>query len=252
MFRLRLFGGASLEGDSAPLKGRSVQPRRIALLSLLASDRHHTVSREKITAYLWPESDAKRGRHRLSESRYVLRKYLGEGTLVSEGESIRLNPGPFLCDVISFSGALEKRDTEAAVALYAGPFMDGFFLKNAPEFDRWIEAERWKLADDYRRALEALATAADENGDHVRAVEWWSLLASHDPYNSRFALGCMQAMARAGDPGNAIYMAGEHARFLQKELGTEPTTELRTFAESLRNGVVHPQVDGGKNGEASD
>ena len=32
-----------------------------------------------------------------------------------------------------------------AAALYDGPFLDGFYLTGAPEFERWVEAERATL-----------------------------------------------------------------------------------------------------------
>ena len=242
MFAFRVLGGASLEGENGPLQGKAVQPRRIALLALLAADAHLTLSREKLIAFLWPESDAAQGRHRLSESLYVLRQALGEGALSSEGDGVRLDLGQLSCDATSFLSAIRSGDLEGAVSHYAGAFLDGFFLKSAPEFDRWVESERQRLSEAYGRALETLATDADRGGACLEAVEWWSRLAAHDPYNSRFALGLMEALARAGDPGNAIHHAREHARFLKEVLGIEPTSELLAYVEGLRNGVTPRQA----------
>jgi DNA-binding SARP family transcriptional activator/tetratricopeptide (TPR) repeat protein len=246
MFALRVLGGVSLEGENGPLRGKSVQPRRIALLALLAADPHHTLSRDKLIALLWPESDAEQGRHRLSESLYVLRKALGEEALISEGDGVRLDPAHLSCDAILFSTAVADGELERAVSIYSGPFLDGFFLKDSHEFDLWAESVRSSLAEAFGRALETLATAANRDGDPLKALEWWSRLSAHDPYNSRFALGRMEAMARAGDPGNAIHFSREHARFLAEELGVEPTQELLAFAESLTRGEGPVQLSGGE------
>ncbi|MGW8267553.1 MAG: AfsR/SARP family transcriptional regulator, partial [Longimicrobiales bacterium] len=215
-----------------------MQPRRIALLALLVSHPHHTLTREKLLAYLWPESDDESGRHRLSESLYVLRKALGEGVLISEGDQVRLDPEGVTCDLLEFRKALAEEAHEAVAALYTGPFLDGFFLKGADEFHRWLDSERQAISEEYALALETLAGTAAVSGDALQAMSWWSRLAAHDPYNSRYALGLMQALAGAGDPGNAIHHAQKHARVLEEELGAEATPELLAFAERLRRGEV--------------
>lgn len=50
-----LAGWCVPRGESGPLHGRSVQPRRIAILALLACDSRHTLSRDKLIGYLWRE-----------------------------------------------------------------------------------------------------------------------------------------------------------------------------------------------------
>lgn len=54
--------------------------------------------------------------------------------------------------------------------IYAGPFLDGFFLSDAPEFERWVDTERGFLARQYAGALEALARQRAEAGDLAGAV----------------------------------------------------------------------------------
>jgi DNA-binding SARP family transcriptional activator len=175
MFCLRFLGGADIQGAHGAPGGRAGQTRRVALLA-------------KLIAYLWPEADAERGRRLLSESLYVLRKALGAGALVSEGDSIRLNFEFVSCDVAEFEAAVERGDLESAVSVYAGAFLDGFFVRDAPEFERWVESERRRLADYYAKALEQLAGEAEAAQDQPGAVGWWQRLVAHDPYNSRYSL----------------------------------------------------------------
>lgn len=75
---------------------------------------------------------------------------------------------------------MEEGDLEQAVGLYAGPFLDGFFLPGAIEYEPWIETERVRLAGLYRAALERLITEAEGTTDLAAAVTWWRRLASHD------------------------------------------------------------------------
>jgi transposase len=44
--------------------------------------------------------------------------------------------------------------------VYGGPLLDGFYVADAPEFERWVEGERDRLGRAYARALERLAEAA--------------------------------------------------------------------------------------------
>jgi DNA-binding SARP family transcriptional activator/TolB-like protein len=192
------------------------------------------VTREKLIAYLWPEADAERGRRLLSESLYVLRKALGAGALVSEGDGVRLDPEFVSCDVPEFEAAVERGDWESAISVYAGAFLDGFFVKDAPEFERWVESERRRLADCYAEALEQLAEEAEAAQDQPGAIGWWQRLLAHDPYNSRYALRLMRVLAAAGDPANAIQQAEEHASLLERELGVGPPEDLLAYAGQLR------------------
>ena len=145
--RLLLLGSAQLEGERGPITGRSAQRRRIALLAILAVARRG-VSRDKLIGYLWEEADTDRARRLLSEAVYVLRKSLGEDAVLAAGDELRLNEAVVGCDVVAFTTALESRNFAAAAALYRGPFLDGFFVGDASEFEQWVEGERDRLARD--------------------------------------------------------------------------------------------------------
>ena len=132
MQRLRLFGGISLDGPQGPVGGRAAQRRRLALLALVAAEHPRAISRDKLIGYLGPESDAERARHLLRDSLYVLRGALGDDSLLSRTDEIRLDPARLSCDLWEFREAVARDDPEAAAARYAGPFLDGVFLDEAP------------------------------------------------------------------------------------------------------------------------
>jgi DNA-binding SARP family transcriptional activator len=64
--RLRCFGGLFLEVDGVKADGAAAQRRPLALLSVLAIAGEGGVSRDKLTALLWPESDGPSARNTLN------------------------------------------------------------------------------------------------------------------------------------------------------------------------------------------
>lgn len=231
MYRLKLFGGASVEGPEGPLTGQPVQRRRLALLALLAVARTPGVARDKLVAYLWPDSDTERARHLLSDSVYRINQAVGGDAIVAVGDELRLDPRRLACDVIDFADALGRGEWKRVVELYAGPLLDGFFLTGAAEFERWTQAERERLRRERARALEALAGDSNDPGE---AVRWWRLLAADDPYSSRIALQFMRALERAGERAAAVQQARIHATLVREDLGVEPDAEVHALADRLR------------------
>ncbi|MDQ3996142.1 MAG: tetratricopeptide repeat protein [Gemmatimonadota bacterium] len=235
MQRLKLFGGISIETDAGLLSGRAVQRRRLALLTLLAAARARGVSRDRLIAYLWPNADAENGRRFLSDSVYRINQALGGDVILAAGDDLRLDAQRLPSDLGDLEDALSSGDYETAAKVYAGPFLDGFFLSDAPEFERWVEGERDRHGREYARALEALALSAERAGSGGTAVSWWRRLAAHDPYNSRVAVRLMQSLAAVGERGAAIQHARVHETLLAQELEVEPDPAVRALADKLRH-----------------
>jgi DNA-binding SARP family transcriptional activator len=80
--------------------------------------------------------------------------------LLGPAVSCGSNPAVVASDIADFRAALAAGDHEQAVAVYGGPFVDGFQVRGADGFDRWAAEERAALAAAHRRALETLAVAA--------------------------------------------------------------------------------------------
>jgi hypothetical protein len=111
----------------------------------------------------------------------------------------------------------------------------GFFLGGAPEFERWVEAERDRLSRRYAGALERLAQAVEERGNHAAAVQWWGRLAEQSPYTSRVAVRLMRVLDVAGDRAGAIRHADQHAARLRADLDAVPDPDVATLAAQLRS-----------------
>jgi DNA-binding SARP family transcriptional activator len=234
MYRLKLLGGASMDGPTGPLTGRAVQPRNLALLAVLAVAGCVGCSRDKLIALLWPESDEERGRHHLSQSLYLLRKALGQDAIRNIGDSIALNDDVIATDINEFEDSVARASLHEALQLYGGPFLDGVYVKNAVGFEEWVESERRSLTAAHAQALENLADVAEEENDYAAATRWLERLLAEDPYKSSTVIRLMQALAARGDPANAIQVAREHELRLWTEFEMAVPTEVAELVLDLR------------------
>ncbi|HUF28445.1 MAG TPA: BTAD domain-containing putative transcriptional regulator [Gemmatimonadaceae bacterium] len=231
MVELRTFGGLSLVGKSLP--PASTQRRRLALLVLLSRGGDRGVSRDRLLAYLWPESPAERARHALDQLLYATRRDLGRRAIASAAGQLRLVPEVVRADCQEFESALEASELERAVQLYAGPFLDGVHLGESVELERWVEAERSRLEGRFLDALERLARDAAGRRDARTAVAWWRRRAAAETLDSLVARCLVEALVEAGDFTGARRHAHDHIRLLREELDTEPDAAFTTLARRL-------------------
>lgn len=214
--------------------GAASQRRRLALLILVATAGAGSISRDKLLAYLWPEGDTENARHALRQSLHGIQRALSTDGLFVGSELLQLDPAIISSDVVEFEQAIESRAPQRAVALYKGPFLDGFFISGANEFDRWAERLRVRYAGDFIAALDTCATEATERGEHTAAAVWWRRLAAELPLSSRYALGVMRSLSACGDNTGAIHFAQIHEAAVRDELGVEPDAAVRELSERLR------------------
>ncbi len=239
--RLCTFGGlAALRADGRPAEGAGGQKRRLALLALLDGAGERGLSRDKLLGYLWPESDIEKGRAALAQALYALRKGIGHDDLFTGSNEIHLNPGRLASDRAAFLADLARGDREQAVARYAGPFLDGFYLSDAPEFERWVETERAALAHEYVAALQQLAATAEAAGEPGAAIRWWRKLVAVDPLNGGLTLGLMRAMADSGDRHGAVRQAQVYLALVEEEFGGPGDPAVSALAEELRQPAAVP------------
>lgn len=232
VLRLRTFGGLWLENPAAG-SSTPTRPRPLALLAILAIAGAKGMTRDRILGVLWPDVDEDRARHALSQTLYLVRRDVGADVVLT-GPSLRLDAERIRSDVAEFRAAVAARRWNDAAALYVGPFLDGFFLADAPEFERWAESLRASLATDGIRAIETVAKASTDSGQHQQAAEHWHRLTRFDPADPRIALAYMEALAAAGDRSAALAHGKAHGELVRRELDSEPDPAIGRLMVRLR------------------
>jgi TolB-like protein/DNA-binding SARP family transcriptional activator len=239
MFRLRAYGGLTLERDGVPYDGPAAQRRRLATLALIAAS-DTGVSRDRLADYLWPDADPARGRHSLDEALSALRRELHNENLFVGVATLRLNPAALASDLADEAAALAAGDAEQAAAIYAGPFLDGFYIPGTGDFEQWVEMERVRRSRAHARVLEGLATTSAARGDAPAAARWWQARVALDPLDTPATLSLLRALTAAGHPAEALRIARVHEALVRDELDANPGPEWAAAVDGLRADLARP------------
>jgi DNA-binding SARP family transcriptional activator/TolB-like protein len=233
MYSLRTFGALVLARGGSPVEPLETQRKTLAILTVLATDG--TVTRDRLMALLWPDSDIERARGSLKQAIHSLRHQLEAPDLVLGKNDLSLNPSLIQSDVCRFQDELKAGQTREAVALYQGPFLDGVHLNGSAELEQWVETRRGSLALEYRNGLERLAREAETRGEIAEAVDWCTRRAMEDPLDGKAALHLMEALAAAGQPTAALQHQRAHEELLRRELGLAPDPAILRLADRLQS-----------------
>ncbi|MGH7560886.1 MAG: BTAD domain-containing putative transcriptional regulator [Gemmatimonadales bacterium] len=233
MPRLITFGGLSLVADdgSTPIR---LRPQRLALLAVLAAATPRGVTRERLLGLFWPDSDEEAARHSLRQALYSLRHELGRDPVRGTGADLRLDLAVLGADVSELHAALGAGDRGRAADLVTGPFLDGFYLSNAPEFERWVEEERGRLAALAMTLLEGLARDTEAAGDADSALARRRQLTLLDPVSGRHALAYLKALSARGERAEALAFARTHEANVRRVLEADPDPQVQQMVRELR------------------
>lgn len=242
MIELRTLGGLSVQsGDQQRMLARRMP---LALLTILAVAAPHGVARDKLLALLWPDLDLEHARNALNQTLFGIRRDLGRPDVVVGRSDLRLNLDVVSCDLVRFVNAATAGDPAAAVAQYTGPFLDGFFLSDAPEFERWVEETRGRLARRAVGLLRDLATAAERAGDLHGAADLRWRVTEIDPLDSAAALELVRTLASAGERTRAVVFARRHEALLREEIGSGVDPAMSELVvRLLADGRALPSTD---------
>ena len=105
MKRIQTLGGLAVFDGLRPLGGNAQQPRRLAVLAVLARAGDRGVSRDRLVGLLWGEVEEERARRSLNQALYALRQELGSEEAILGTRDLRLNPELIEVDLAAFETA---------------------------------------------------------------------------------------------------------------------------------------------------
>jgi DNA-binding SARP family transcriptional activator len=246
MIELRILGPARLTGpEDAAVEAVLVQPKRLALLAFLVLSPDPMVSRERLLALLWPESDERRAREALRQALRFLRRTLGSEVLVSQGRNwVGIDRGRLDCDAWRFEALLSAGDAAGALALYGGDALEGLEVRGVAGFDQWLAELRRDLARKASGAAWSLAEAARDAGDQDRALAMAWRAREIVPGDEEGLRRLMGLLLWAGDRAGALQAYEAFETWLAAEFEAVPSVRTRELATRARGPVAAEPVHG--------
>jgi len=237
MIELRTFGTTELRSVGAPDSSIYLQPKRLAVLSYLAAARPRGMHRrDSLLVVFWPEENETSARNALSQTLHVIRKELGQ-TLVTKGhELVGIDATQLSCDAVEFEDRIESGDLENALQLYRGEFLSGLLIAGATGFDRWQEAEAWRLQRRAWNAAAALANSAEEQGNLVAAIHWLENAVDLLPTDEALLRRLMLLTDGLGDRAGALRAYERFAKSMREEYTVDPAPETEALAQASATG----------------
>jgi len=237
VIEFRILGAIDLRAEAKGRVLREVlaQPKRLAVLAYLAVEgRGGPLSRDSLLALFWPESPDERARNSLNQAVFALRKALGPPAVRTEAsDAVGIDHGQVWCDAVAFEEALATGDRSRAIELYGGELLAGFHLSEAVEFSQWLDGARRRLRTSAVEA--ALGQAEFESAANpVEAIRLLRLAQGWDPVDERVHRQLITLLDVVGDRAGAMREYEQFRDRLDTELGLEPTPEITTLMDAIR------------------
>jgi DNA-binding SARP family transcriptional activator/cytochrome c-type biogenesis protein CcmH/NrfG len=237
MIELRMLGTLSLTGaDGRQVRALLGQPRRLALLAYLAAATPQGFHRrDSLLALFWPELDQEHARAALRQALHVVRDALGASAVASRGdEEIGLDFDHVSCDVAAFERAVAAGQLREALDLYRGNLLEGFFISDAPEFERWLETERSRLRETASRAARTLGERCEVDGNLTTAAHWTRRALQLAPDEEALLRRLITVLDRHGDRAGALHAYEEFTARLAADYEAQPAPETEALVGAVR------------------
>lgn len=204
------------------------------------------VARNVLAELLWgglPEEKALRG---LSNAVYRINRSISPAAttlLVGSRDSVGINPqfpvfiDAFALAVMAGTGR-EKNPAglEEVISLYRGDFLEGFFIRNADDFEKWSLEQRERLQSYYLSALYRLLHRAMEAKDYKKALDYAHQALEKDELQEDIHCVIMQLHWLTGKRAAALRQYQVCRQLLRKELGVEPQSRTRALYARISAG----------------
>jgi DNA-binding SARP family transcriptional activator len=240
--RFSLLGPPVIDGPVGPRF--AVSPQLQALVWYLCAHPDRPVARATLGNLFW-DADEHTVRRNLSTALWRLHKELPDLPIAMRGDFLVWeSQGPIWLDTLAFDALVRTGDgpaLEQAIALWRGPFLDGFVLPAAPDFAEWLACERRHWEQRYLGLVLRLAEQAAGEAQWDRVVTLAGLGLAADPLEERLHQLLMQGYFGVGNKAAALRQFEVLRRIMQDELGAEPGQQT----QALRATIAHaaPALD---------
>ena len=145
------------------------------------------------------------------------------------------------CSLTASNQPIER--LEEGTALYRGPFLEGFGLKDSPLFDEWQQRARDQLQRQCLSALERVSEHYQQSGNLEKAIVAALKQVDLAPWQEEAHRRLMRLLALNGQRSAALAQYETCRHLLQKELGVEVSPETILLYQHILNGEIAAQAE---------
>lgn len=240
MWKLKLFGGVSLQRDTTSISNFGTA-RAAKLLVLLTLSRSGKMNREQLAWQLWPDDPYEASRLRLRQEIHRLKKALGDASelIGSNATEVWVNTAEIESDLHQLAAAHSEPEVEVAPDVLVEPFLPGWD-------DPWVFAERAQAEQLQIQLAVKQGDLWNKSGRSHDALDLSQRLVSAHPLHEDLRLVAVTAHANLGNMAMAVAEYQDLRRKMKDQLGIEPTVStediLRTALDQ-RPVTKAPRLD---------
>jgi predicted ATPase/DNA-binding SARP family transcriptional activator len=130
---------------------------------------------------------------------------------------------------------------QEAQNLYAGRFLEGFYLDECRRFEEWQEQQAAELEEHYKQCLDRVSERLAEAGDVTGAIDLVSRRLLVDPCDEDTVRRLMRLHLQAGQPRKAIEQYHTCRELLDQRYGMTPDEETERLLLSVREVSASPR-----------
>ena len=250
MLQIRLFGKPQVICD-----GTDITPelgnKGCALLCILFLRGGDYYAREKLAAYLWPDSAASAAKYNLRYTLWKIKKSTdtGEG-----GRSLIKLDREYCCidrayDYVCDLQTIDEIDPETRSAdelkracdAFGGELLEGYYFNHCEDLNELILSQRIYYEKRKNRLLMKAAELYEQRDMLPEAVGILERVMEYEPYNEQLALRLMMLYERGGDRSRAIRFFNEFRNRLASNLEIYPGSAITQKYAELKAAPAAPE-----------
>jgi DNA-binding SARP family transcriptional activator len=221
-----------------------VSKKAMYLFMYLLLERKRKVSSEELVDMFWPESELERGKKKLYDTIYLLRKSLrgdglGKDIVESNNGYYAINSNyKVWTDWEHFDYKTEKlingeedfsvHDLKKLFEFYRGDFFTDL------NYTSWTEIYREELRQKYLNLIEIMTEKMYNDQNFLDALNYLNKGLDYDPYREKLYLLKLKTFNQLGRIAEAIKCYKECEKILNEELDVSPQPELKDELNKIK------------------
>ena len=200
-----------------------------------------TVSRNELAGLLWPEENERNAKKNLRNAIYQAKKSFDEEIIISPQKSFLI-----LNDKLDIQIDTDEflKNPEENTALYTGEFLQGFFLKEAQDYECWITKTRTFFTEKFVTSCYRRIENDIHNKNYELVEDNIKKLIEIDEYDERSFRLLMKLYQQTGRNGKAIKTYYDLSKLLRRDLGVDPDQKTRKIYELSLEKLNYVKKDG--------